>query len=307
MDDMGADGGYSILVVDDENSNLVALDKILRPEYTVLTARSGDEALRLAGAHKPDLMLLDVIMPGMSGFEVLVKLKESVDTKNIPVIIITGITGDNDEERGFFLGAVDYITKPFKNTIVKARVRTHIQMVRQIRTIEKLGLVDALTDIPNRRSFDNRIEVEWRRCIREVKPISFLMLDLDKFKNYNDAYGHPQGDVLLKSVAKVFASWARRPTDMAARLGGEEFGVLLPEADLNSALGIAEKIRAEVESLRIPTFDGNEITSATVSIGISSTTPGEEDSMEEFIAHADELLYAAKAAGRNRIRSDEDL
>jgi diguanylate cyclase (GGDEF)-like protein len=297
---------YSVLIVDDERSNLVVLNKLLSDEYTVLTAKSGEEALRRAEEDMPDLILLDIIMPGMNGFDVLTSLKESPYTKNIPVIIITGLNSEDDEERGFFLGAVDYITKPFKNAIVLARVKTHIKIVHQMHTIEMLGLMDPLTGVPNRRSFDNHIDIEWRKSIRAQSPISFLMMDLDKFKTYNDTYGHPQGDALLRAVANIFSSSARRPADLVARLGGEEFGVLLPNTSLESSLAIAENIRSQVESLRVPTVDG-ELTNTTISIGLASIIPQEESSFKEFISTADENLYKAKSTGRNRIYSGEPL
>lgn len=302
---MVSDERFKILIVDDEKSNLVALERILSPEYELITAQSGKDAINMAVSDSPDLILLDIIMPDMDGFHVLVRLKELAETKNIPVIIVTGLSNDHDEERGFFLGAVDYISRPFKNAIIKARVRTHAMIVRQLRTIERLGLIDSLTDIPNRRSFDDRIDIEWRRCAREQKPISFLMMDLDKFKDYNDAYGHPQGDVLLRTVAELFSEAARRPADMAARLGGEEFGVLLPDADISNALYIAEKIRQDVEALRIPTADGSTVTKATISIGAISTIPGDDDLVTDFVALADTYLYEAKSLGRNRVVTHE--
>jgi diguanylate cyclase (GGDEF)-like protein len=196
---------------------------------------------------------------------------------------------------------VDYITKPFKNHIVQARVRTHIQIVRQMRTIEQLGLIDPLTGIANRRSFDDRIALEWRRAHREHKPLSCMMMDVDKFKVYNDTYGHPQGDTLLKELAKIFTAAAKRAADLACRLGGEEFGVLLPETDLDSAVKTAEKIRVSVEALRVPAKDG--ITQATISIGVVSMIPDDNMKAAEFIAKADKRLYAAKAGGRNRVCS----
>jgi diguanylate cyclase (GGDEF)-like protein len=299
---MESNGKYRVLVVDDEKSNLMVLHKILSPEYTIFTAKSGGEGLRRAAADRPDLILLDIIMPDMDGFEVLKKLKESPDTFNIPVVFITGLDTEADEERGLLLGAVDYITKPFKNAIVIARVKTHIQIVRQIRMIERLGLVDPLTDIPNRRCFDDRLRTEWKRAIRDKKPIAFMMMDVDKFKAYNDTYGHPQGDVLLKTIAGIFASAARRPGDLAARLGGEEFGVLLPDTDLSGALEIAEDIRSRVESTRVPAAEG-KITAATISIGVVSLVPSKADSIEDLIAQADRCLYTAKKTGRNRICS----
>ncbi|MDR0877595.1 MAG: diguanylate cyclase [Treponema sp.] len=301
MDDTGK---FSILVVDDEKSNLMMLNGILSKEYTVFTAKSGEDALCRVAEDPPDLILLDIILPGMDGFEVLKRLKGSPDTRGIPVIIITGLTTETDEEKGLLLGAVDYITKPFKNGIVIARIKTHLQIVRQIRLIERLGLVDPLTDIPNRRCFDDRLSIEWRRSIRDKKPISFMMMDVDKFKTYNDTWGHPQGDVLLTSISRIFSSAARRSGDLAARLGGEEFGVLLPDTDIAAALIVAEEIRSRVENLRIPTADGKTETKTTISIGVVSVVPDKNMLVADFISAADKRLYAAKDAGRNCICSE---
>jgi diguanylate cyclase (GGDEF)-like protein len=303
MEDIGK---FKVLAVDDEKSNLMVLHSILSAEYSVFTARTGEEALSRVAENPPDLILLDILLPGIDGFEVLRRLKGSPETRLIPVIIITGLQSDVDEEKGLLLGAVDYITKPFKNTIVMARVKTHIQIVRQFRMIERLGLVDPLTDIPNRRCFDDRIGIEWRRAIREGKPISFLMMDLDNFKQYNDSWGHPQGDVLLKSVCRAFTAAARRPGDMAARLGGEEFGVLLPDTDLSASLKVAEEIRSRIENLRVPTVDGKTETGITISIGAASLIPARDMSIADFISTADRCLYAAKASGRNRVCPESD-
>jgi diguanylate cyclase (GGDEF)-like protein len=303
---MEANMEYSVLVVDDEKSNLMVLNRILSPFYTIFTAKSGQEALARIAENPPDLILLDIIMPDINGFDLLKRLKESPLTRNIPVIIITGLSNESDEEKGFSLGAIDYITKPFKNAIILARVNTHIKILHQMRTIEKLGLIDGLTNIPNRRSFDDRIEMEWRRAIREKTPLSFLMMDVDNFKAYNDTYGHPQGDTLLQTISKIFAAAAMRPADLAARLGGEEFGVLLPDTDLESALVIAEKIRSNVETVRITTASGRIMTSITISIGVVSLIPTEHTTISSFIAQADRNLYTAKNMGRNRIYSGNE-
>jgi diguanylate cyclase (GGDEF)-like protein len=292
---------FSILIVDDESANLAVLNTILHSEYAISTAKSGTAALRLAQDKRPDLILLDIMMPDMDGFAVLKDLKENPDTRVIPVIFITGLDSEADEAKGFAMGAVDYVKKPFKQELVKARVRTHIEIAVQMKASERLGLIDPLTEIPNRRSFDERLAMEWRRATREQKPISFLMMDIDKFKTYNDTYGHPQGDVLLKAAAKLFAERVKRPGDIAARIGGEEFGVLLPDTNLHYALMIAEDIRAGVDALRIPTADGGTITKATISIGAASITPTNDDKAEIFLTEADKNLYRAKDGGRNRI------
>jgi diguanylate cyclase (GGDEF)-like protein len=291
----------TILIVDDERLNLAVLNRILSPDYSIITAKNGEAAIRLATSERPSLILLDIILPDTNGFDVLKALKENPETMGIPVIFITGLDGDADEERGFIMGAVDYIKKPFKNAIVKARIRTHMQIVLQMKAIERLGLTDPLTNMPNRRKFDDRISMEWRRAIREKKPISLLMMDIDKFKLYNDTYGHPQGDRMLQAAARIFIRRVRRPADLPARLGGEEFAMLLPDTKLAAASSIAEDIRAEMQALRVPTADESAMTGATISIGIASAIPKEGNSMIEFIAMADENLYRAKARGRNQV------
>ena len=296
---------FSILVVDDERSNLDVLTYILKSEYAIQVAKSGAAALKRARDQKPDLILLDIMMPDMNGFEVLTELKSSDDTRHIPVIFITGLARVEDEEKGFLLGAVDYIVKPFKNSIVRARVRTHVRIVKQIRTIERLGMIDALTDIPNRRSFDQRLEQEWGRAAREREPLSLLILDVDKFKIYNDTYGHPQGDLLLQSLAHTLAVTLKRPTDFVARIGGEEFAVVLPSTDLEGARIVAEELRSQVEAMQVPDPDNQNTTSVTISLGATSRVPEQGDLISDFINRADEALYEAKRTGRNRVRAFE--
>jgi diguanylate cyclase (GGDEF)-like protein len=269
----------------------------------IYTAKSGSEGLKRAASERPDLILLDIIMPDMTGFDVLESLKADPELKGIPVIIITGLDNEADEEKGLLLGAVDYISKPFKNALISARIRTHMQIVQHIRMIEQLNREDPLTGIPNRRCFNERIAVEWKRAARDKRPISFLMMDVDKFKNYNDTYGHPQGDALLQAVSKIFVSSARRPLDIAARLGGEEFGILMPDTHAEAACLIAERVRSQVEAARIPLADGSAFTSATISIGVATEIPTEQSIVEDFIARADANLYTAKNTGRNRVCS----
>ncbi|MCC8116486.1 MAG: diguanylate cyclase [Planctomycetes bacterium] len=292
---------FNILIVDDERSNIDVLMHILKPEYGMRVAKTGAAAIKVATETQPELILLDVLLPDMNGFEVLSALKESDATRHIPVIFVTGLARVEDEERGFKAGAVDYIVKPFNNSIVKARVRTHLQIVKQIRTIERLGLIDPLTDIPNRRSFDNQAQVLWRSSIRDCEPLGLLILDADNFKQYNDTYGHPQGDVLLQSVGRNIADCLRRPMDVAARIGGEEFAVLLPDTNLEGAVLVAESIRQKIESCVVPCQHSNADTAITVSIGAGSRIAKHDDRLEDFIAEVDEKMYAAKMGGRNRV------
>jgi len=301
---MNDDGIYTILIVDDEKANIRALSHALLPEYTIFVARDGRSALEMARTVTPDLILLDIIMPDMSGYEVIGELKRSSATMEIPVIFITGLSAIEDEERGFLLGAVDYITKPFNNTIVRVRVRQHLQTLRQLRMIKRLGIIDPLTDIPNRRGFNERLDLEWAHAIRNKSTISFLLIDVDNFKQYNDKHGHLQGDVLLQAIARISCQALARSTDYAARWAGDEFIVLLPDTDLDGAQKIAERIRADVEKKIIPGTDGSD-TRATVSIGVYSQSPVNGDLADDFLSGADKSLYVAKEFGRNRVCSGE--
>jgi diguanylate cyclase (GGDEF)-like protein len=290
----------TLLIVDDEDENLEMLAHILDTDYTVYTAANGENAVERAKEHIPDLILLDILMPGMDGYQTLARLKGHEKLRNIPVIFITGLDSDEDEEKGLALDAADYITKPFSSMIVKLRVRNQIQIINQLRTIERLSMMDQLTELPNRRSLDERLRMEWRQAKREHTPISILMLDVDNFKRFNDIYGHQQGDLVLQIVANILPQSFRRAGDFAARWGGEEFIVLLPNTFLDGALVVAEKIRAAVENTVIPCVDGSTI-GLTISIGANSHLPEQGDLTDAFISGADKALYAAKEAGRNRV------
>jgi len=301
-----------ILIVDDEKMNIIALAHFLKQQYEIIVAVDGASALEAAEKHVPDIILLDVLMPDMNGFDVLVRLKDSAATMHIPVIFITGLSGAGDEARGLSLGAVDYITKPFNKSIVKARIKTHLKMSEYVHTIERLCMLDSLTGLPNRRGFDTRMNAEWGRAHREKRPLGLIMLDIDKFKTYNDTYGHPQGDILLIAIADVLIKTLNRPTDFSSRWGGEEFIVLLPDTGIEGTLKIAEQLRVNVRDTTVPCADG-KMTSATISLGAVSMVPGENDSPANFISGADKLLYNAKRNGRDRVccepaqEDDQDL
>jgi len=300
MDLSGEPPKLSILIVDDERSNVDVLFSLLKDKYKLYIAKSGEGALKIARDNLPNLILLDVIMPEMDGFEVLAELKKSEQTNKIPVIFITGQDSKEAEINGLTSGAVDYITKPFHKMIVEARVNTHMKIVEQMRIIERMSIMDELTELPNRRYFNDQLAREWGRAIRETLSISLLIIDVDKFKVYNDTFGHPQGDKLLHTVAGVFKEALKRPADFVARWGGEEFIMLLPGSDLEGALNVAERVRASVASTIIPCSDGTS-TSATVSIGVNSERPIIHLPAAGFVSRADKALYEAKESGRNRI------
>ena len=299
---MEENGRNSILIVDDENSNIIMLSHILSQDYTVYAAKNGHDAILAAEKYLPDIILLDIIMPGeMDGYAVITKLKTSEKTSEIPVIYITDLSNIEDEEKGLSLGASDYITKPLSPSIVKLRVLNQMKILTQLRTIEQLSMLDQLTNLPNRRNFDGRLNKEWDRAKREQKPISILVMDVDKFKNYNDTYGHQQGDVALQMVAKIITRSLKRPTDFASRWGGEEFIALLPNTELAGALSIAEDIRCSTENSEIHHSNGL-MSKVTVSIGVNTQIPFRDSMYDEFIAQADKALYKAKETGRNRVQ-----
>lgn len=298
----GEEFKYRILVVEDGLLNQRIIQTILGEAYTLAQALTAGEAFEKVTQFQPHLILLDIILPDANGFDVLTSLKSMEESRGIPVIIITGLVNDEDEERGFMLGAVDYIRKPFKNSIVRARVNTQIHIIKQLQTIEQLGLMDALTGISNRRAFDNQIRYEWERAIREQREISMTMLDIDKFKRYNDTYGHPQGDIMLQCVAKALSTELNRSMSQLYRYGGEEFSVLLPGTDLAGAIVAAEHMRKSVEKAEVFCFNTNSTTRATVSIGVATARPKATDSLCDFIERADHMLYKAKNSGRNRVQ-----
>ncbi|MDR1701731.1 MAG: diguanylate cyclase [Sporomusaceae bacterium] len=290
----------SVLVVDDSKLNRKILRDILEEEYTVYTAPDGPNALDITRQHLPDLIMLDVVMPEMDGFEVLASLKKSEETKNIPVLFITGLNKAEDEMKALAAGAVDYINKPFNNVVVKLRVRHQIKIVNQLRIIERLSLVDTLTNLPNRLSFNNRLSWEWQRAAREQRPVSILLLDLDKFKNYNDTYGHLAGDAVLRETAQRFRRELKRGDDFIARWGGEEFVALLANTGKEGAFIVAENLRAAIEGDPFPLSDGRMV-KVTVSVGTNTQIPTSHSLSEKFIDQADKALYTAKNTGRNKV------
>lgn len=298
----------TLLIVDDEPANIQSLARQMYREYRVLVANSGTRALTLAsGETIPDLILLDVQMPDINGFEVCRRLKDDPRTASIPVIFVTARDSAGDEEAGFALGAVDYVSKPFHPALVRARVRTHMRLKRKTDLLEQLAMLDGLTDIPNRRHFEDQLEREYRRAERDRLALSLLMMDIDNFKQYNDNYGHGAGDRCLIDVARALTGVAGRSHDIVARYGGEEFVALLPSTDQAGAAEVAEQLRSAVESLRI-THDYSDAGSVvTLSVGVATMNPNDGQEQRKtpgpLLTRADDALYRAKKSGKNRVCS----
>lgn len=297
---------HTLLIVDDTPENIKILMEALKDDYKLLAATSGERALEIlfSGQTLPDLILLDILMPGIDGYEVCRRLKEDDNTRHIPVIFVTAISEIMDETKGFRLGAVDYITKPFHPPIVKARVQAHINLKVKTDMLEQLASLDGLTNIPNRRKFDEVIENEWKRSLRYHFPLSVIMIDVDQFKQFNDHYGHAAGDTCLQEVAKALKNCLKRPYDLIARYGGEEFVVVLPDVDTFGAKLVGERMKQAVEDLHISHGKSSVFNRVTVSLGVATIHPQEnKNSHVDVVEAADQFLYKAKASGRNRMES----
>lgn len=289
-----------LLVVDDEPTNIQALYQTFRDDHQVLMATDGAQALAVAREKLPDLVLLDVVMPGMSGHEVLTQLKSDEGTRDIPVIFVTAYNDTSSETQGLALGAVDFISKPINPPVVRARVHTHLTLKAQADFLRSMARIDGLTGIYNRRHFDERLDIEFRRAARSQTPLALALLDVDDFKKYNDHYGHLQGDDVLRNVAATLKATLKRPGDLLARYGGEEFVCILPEVHLAAAAGFAQTLVDAVHALHIEHATSRTAAVVTVSLGMSVYEPGQPGSAALLLAAADAALYRAKHEGRAR-------
>ncbi|MBF0379544.1 MAG: diguanylate cyclase [Magnetococcales bacterium] len=290
-----------ILIVDDVPGNIKALSAILEDDYKIIIATSGKSALKIVLSQTIDLILLDVKMPEMDGYEVCEKLKADRATAGIPVIFVTAQKEEVNETRGLNIGAVDYITKPARPAILKLRVKIHLELKKQRDLLQELSDKDGLTGIPNRRKFDEYLKQTWYSAIRSQSPISIILMDVDYFKHYNDNYGHTSGDKCLKQIARALIDSKRRPSDFMARYGGEEFVCVLQDTDTVGVNTVGEMIRNNVASLQIPHAHSMVADHITFSLGAVSLIPSLDSTPEDVIKVADENLYKAKEGGRNRL------
>lgn len=295
-----------ILVIDDTELMREMLSVIVSDFGEVVTAANGKDGLIAALEHVPTLILLDVILPDIDGFKVCEALKKDYRTRDIPVILVTGLeTDDEAETKGLKLGAADYILKPLKPEVVKARVQTQLSLAERTIALEEANkelthqaMTDALTGCFNRRYFMNAADMELSRMKRHGYPVVVAMVDADKFKDVNDTHGHEVGDQVLTAIAKSCDETVRYE-DTVGRLGGEEFAILLPVADSEGAHTVLDRLREHVESL---TFEGVDGLRVTVSIGAAELSV-DDLSIDDGLKRADDALYKAKKAGRNRVVS----
>lgn len=289
-----------ILIVDDSLLQATQIKAILDNEYDITIAQTGEEGLTRVSKEDYSLILLDVVMPGMDGFTLLKKLQEEIRTQSVPVILLTSLSDVANEEYGLILGAVDYITKPFNPVIVRARVNTHIKLYNYRRQVEYQSRTDQLTGIANRWQHDSYSITKWNEAARLQIPFSICIFDIDRFKTYNDTFGHLAGDKAIVAVAKKAASYLKRTTDFIARYGGEEFVAFFVGDSSVKAFKHAKKIRQAIEDLHIP-HDPSVSKWVTVSIGGVTVIPQIESSYQTYLNIADTMLYDAKKYGRNRV------
>jgi two-component system, chemotaxis family, response regulator WspR len=317
---------YCVLLVDDQAIVAEALRAMLAGEHDIALHACTDVALALQVARKvrPTVILQDLVMPGIDGFTLVRFFRADPLLAKVPIIMLSSREDPRDKSRAFEEGANDYLVKIPDKIELLARVRAHsrsflaqqerdeafqelVRLKAQLEAanaeLQKLSATDALTKLCNRRKLDEVLEQEWRRCRREQVPLSFILIDIDYFKRYNDRYGHPEGDECLRRVAATLASTLRRPGDLVARYGGEEFAVVLPNTPLDGAMTVAESLRSAVEALRIAHAASEAAEHVTLSVGVGSVKPRDEGSIAELVASTDAALYEAKHAGRNRIAS----
>ena len=281
----------TVLIVDDSTTNLQVMAAILEQRYQVKAATSGEQCIAIATKHRPDLILLDVVMPDMDGFAVCEKLQSLPETKSIPIIFVTGRDEVSDEEQGLRLGAVDYITKPIRPLILSARVDTHITLKQQQDKLHELAMIDQLTGLTNRHYMLEVVGQKLARSRRHETPLSIMMIDIDHFKEINDTSGHLTGDLVLRQLGE-FLKDQFRVEDSITRFGGEEFLVILEPCNEEQAIAKAEEIRKDIEKLQPANID------ITVSIGVAQLS-NRDLRFDQLIKRADKALYEAKGKGRN--------
>ena len=304
-----------VLIVDDTPANIAILHKILQKDYHIFFAKSGSDAVRIVRREKPDLILLDIMMPDMDGYQVCSLLKSDPQTAHLPIIFITAMGSDEDEAKGLDCGAIDYITKPISAPIVKARVRNHLELKRshdllaeltvelgeKNSELEILAREDGLTGLANRRHFNEVLDAEIKRAVRTRQHLSLILCDIDFFKKYNDLYGHVAGDKCLQAIGEVMRATFRRAGDLPARYGGEEFAAVLPHTAPDQAEHLAERLRQELMARNLPHAQNGELGRVTLSVGVVGLLATPERDAEWMIRQADQALYRSKENGRNLV------
>jgi diguanylate cyclase (GGDEF)-like protein len=297
-----------VLMVDDDPAMRMHLRvRLEREGYLVAEAKDGREGLAICQEKHPDIILLDAMMPDVDGFEFCAQVQNFPRGQHIPILMITGLDDRTSVDRAFAAGAADYITKPVHWAVLRQRLRRLIQQSQlqmkleaANRELQRIASMDGLTQVANRRRFDEYLQQEWQRMLREQLPLSLILCDIDFFKPYNDTYGHQAGDRCLQQVAQALQTAVRRPADLVARYGGEELAIILPNTQPEGAGYVAQQVCAIIKNLAIPHASSLVHSGITISAGAAGIIPPFDLSVEDLIASADRALYQAKAAGRDR-------
>jgi len=304
-----------VLIVDDSATVRVGLRSLVeRMGHSVIEAEDGSKGLKSYGQDRPDLVLIDVVMPVMDGYEAARRMRQSRPDEWVPIIFLSSKEADQDLDRAIEAGGDDYLVKPVSFVVLNAKIRalqriestraklleTSRELAAANRELESLSRQDGLTGIANRRCFDSYLLAELKRASREHQPISLILADVDDFKAFNDYYGHQAGDDCLRQVASALKSVGRRPADLVARYGGEEFAMVLPVTAMEGALDLAKLIARAIEEMSIPHARSGVSRSVSLSQGIASLIPAQDTKPENLIEFADQALYQAKQQGRNR-------
>lgn len=298
-----------VLIVDDNWLMQDLLRQVMEKDgYQAIVASNGQQGLELFARLQPDLVLLDALMPAMDGYACCSLIQKLPGGDRTPVLMVTSLEDTESVNRVFEVGAIDFITKPINWAVLRQRVKRLLQQAHIYKQLEaanqelqRLACIDSLTQVANRRCFDETLEIELLRMNRDQTPLSLILCDVDYFKLYNDTYGHLDGDWCLQKIARAISDSVLRPSDLVARYGGEEFAVILPKTDASGAVAVAKRIRQSINALQILHAASQVSDYITVSLGVACTLPGEEISAAKLIRAADIGLYRAKEQGRDRL------
>ena len=286
----------TVLLAADSAEEIELVGEQLQQDFNVLFARSGQQAISLATeSDQIDMVIADVDLSDVDGYEVCARLKAQFSRENMPIILL-GCADEKEVERGLDIGASDYILKPFSLTATLTRIKRHLELKVKTDLLSELAALDGLTCLSNQAAFAERLDVEWRRGVRDYHPLSLLQINLDKFNAFNEEYGYGVGDECLRKVAAAMDASCSRAADMVARLGSDEFAAILPGNDLNSALTVAERICMAVKQLGI-TNSFTPSGSVTVSIGVATVEPSQDGHYQQLLDEAEEMLFRSRQLG----------